>query len=407
MKQESVRVASRGRSLHQSQCGLTLPELMVAMAIGLVLALAVALSTLSMGRQFRIVGASSAADVNAQVALSLMDDAGRSAGAGLYNDGKPLCPTINIWRDGTTVSNGGVFMPARITDGGGASDTIVFTGVRVAGALTALPVIDAMASADDAIVVNASGGISNGDVAIVGVPGDTAVPCTMFRVTAAPTVAASCGGNAASCVTLQRTGGSTGLNPISAAGAFTTAPRYGFAAAAPVVGPAVVQRLGSDVRQDGFQVLCGALVQYNAFSDTPACTSAVAFSGGANAVVSDVVVMHAQYGISNTASSDIVTNWVNATGTWANPTAADAGRVKAVRVVVVVRSKEPDNEQVTAATCINSGGVSNSGPCSFDDASAPVIDVSGVAVPAGRNWRNYRYRVHQAVIPLRSVIWSS
>jgi type IV pilus assembly protein PilW len=76
-------------------------------------------------------------------------------------------------------------------------------------------------------------------------------------------------------------------------------------------------------------------------------------------------------------------------------------------VVVVVRSKEPDNEQVTAATCINSGGVSNSGPCSFDDASAPVIDVSGVAVPAGRNWRNYRYRVHQAVIPLRSVIWSS
>lgn len=407
MTNRSLRMTRRGAQVRQR--GLTLPELMVAMAIGLVLALTVALATLSMGRQFRTVGASSAADTNAQIALSMMDDAGRSAGAGLYNDGKPLCPTINIWRNGTTLANGTVFMPARITDGGNAqtSDVIVFTGLRAAGPLAALPVLDAMADANAPIVVSAGGGMASGDIALVGVPGDTASPCTMFQVTAPPTTGTSCGGNAAQCMTLQRTGGSLGYNPTSAATAFSTAPRYGYAAAAPVVGPAVVQRIGTEVRQDGFQVMCGSLVQYNAFSDTPACTSAVAFSGGANALVSDVVLMHAQYGVSATASSDIVTSWVNATGSWANPTAADAGRIKAVRVVTVVRSKEPDTEQVTAASCTNTGSVVNTGPCSFDDASAPVIDLAAVPVPTGRSWRNYRYRVHQAVIPLRSVIWSS
>jgi type IV pilus assembly protein PilW len=72
----------------------------------------------------------------------------------------------------------------------------------------------------------------------------------------------------------------------------------------------------------------------------------------------------------------------------------------------VTRSKEPDTQLVTAASCTNGGAVVNTGPCSFDDAQAPVIDLSGIAVPSGKSWRNFRYRAHQAVIPLRNVIWS-
>ena len=49
----------------------------------------------------------------------------------------------------------------------------------------------------------------------------------------------------------------------------------------------------------------------------------------------------------------------------------------------------------------------NTGPCTFEDAQAPVIDLSATSVPAGRSWRNYRYRVQQAVVPLRNVIWSN
>jgi type IV pilus assembly protein PilW len=130
-------------------------------------------------------------------------------------------------------------------------------------------------------------------------------------------------------------------------------------------------------------------------------------SGGANALVPDIVLMKAQYGVSASASSDVVNAWVEASGNWANPGASDIGRIKAVRVVIVARSKEHGNGEVTAASCTNGSGIVNTGPCTFDDAQAPVIDLSGVSVPSGASWRQFRYRVHQAVIPLRNVIWGT
>ena len=72
---------------------------------------------------------------------------------------------------------------------------------------------------------------------------------------------------------------------------------------------------------------------------------------------------------------------------------------------MVTRSREPDLAEVSAP-CTNGAGIANTGPCGFDDAAAPVIDISGLTVAPGKNWRHYRYRTHQAVIPLRSVIWS-
>lgn len=397
-------------ALRRRAPGFTLVELMVAMAIGLVLALAISLSMLVMGRQFRVVGANSAAQVNAQLALSLIDEAGRAAGAGLFNNGQPICQMFNAWYSGSTKSNGAALMPARIVDGGsaGSSDTIVFSSSNAVGPLSGLPVLDTMAGSTAGIVVPDAGVIAANDVAIVGVPGSTSVPCTLLRVSAAPTVGTACGGNAVQCQTLQHAADGT-YNPP--AGTFGMEPSYSYANAGGN-GPAVVMRLGTEFRQDGFQVACNTLITYNAFTDSPSCTATpVAFAGGANALVSDVALMHAQYGISATASSDIVTNWVDAKTVggvnWASPGATDIGRIKAIRVVLVTRSKEPASELVTAASCTNGGGVVNTGPCSFDDAEAPVLDLSGIAVPSGRSWRNYRYRVHQAVVPLRNAIWSS
>jgi type IV pilus assembly protein PilW len=406
------RLFSKGSRVRHSVRGLTIVELMVAMAVGLFIALAISLLTVSMGRQFRVTGANTSADVNAQLALSMIDQAGRSAGAGLYNNGQPLCTTLNAWRNGATISNGALFLPARITDGGaaGSSDTIVFSQGSASGGLSSMPVVDGMATVSDPVKVSGGGLINDGDYALVGVPGSPSVPCTLMQVTAAPTTTTACGGNASECMTLQRTGASTGVNPST--NPFTTAARYGFTNGGGISGPAVVNRLGNTFLQTAFGVLCESLVTYNAFtSAAPACTSATAFSGGANALVSDVVLVHAQYGVTDGSvvagvASDVVTSWVDATGSWAAPSATNAARIRAVRVALVTRSKEADPQDVSSA-CTNGGGVVNTGPCGFDDASAPVVDVSGLSVPAGRTWRNYRYRVHQAIIPLRSVIWSN
>lgn len=392
--------------------GFTLVELMVALAVGLVLSLVITGSVLTMGRQLRVVASNVAAQGGAQVALSLIDASARTAGTGLFANGATMCPTLNAWKDGSVKSNGAVLMPLRITDGGGAgaSDTIVFTGATGTGVMASAPVVTTASTTGTTVVVGNAGGFANGDLALLAAPG-SGQPCLLFQVTATPVAnGTACGGNAARCTTLSRATASGGYN--APAGTYAATPQYGFAADAgtsPVTyGPAVVQRLGGNFTQTAFRVMCGTLVQYNAFTDAPGCTQApLGFSGGANALASDVVLMHAQYGIAASANSDIVTNWVEASASpWSTPTAANAARVKALRVVLVTRAKEPENSAVTLASCTNGNSIVNTGPCSFDDAEAPVIDLSGVPVAAGKTWQHYRYRVHQAVIPLRNVLWS-
>jgi type IV pilus assembly protein PilW len=397
--------------LRSASRGLTLVELMVAVALGLIVTLAITGSVLTMGRQFQIVGSNVAAQGSAQIGLTLLDAAGRSAGAGFYSNGQLICPTWNAWNGTTVVANGAAFMPARIVSGGSntASDTLVFTGPTAAGALSGVPVLDTTAPGA-VIQVGNSGSLATNDLALIGVPGSTQ-PCTLFQVT--PTASPPpCPTNATACVAVSRAV-NTSYNP--AVGTFGNNPTFGFKTGNATTSPAVVSRVGSTtaggVRPEAFGVQCNSLVRFNAFSNgsttPPACTATpLSFGTGVDAIATDVVLMHAQYGISTISTSDVVTSWVDASGaTWGAPTAANVARIKAVRVVLVSRSKQPDNTLVTTA-CTNAGGVANTGPCSFTDAAAPVIDLSATTVAAGKTWQNYRYRVQQAVIPLRNVIWS-
>ena len=391
------------------QRGFSLVELMVASAVGLVVALAVTTAIVSTARQSTILGGNAAAQSNAQIGLSLIDLAGRSAGAGFYNNGQALCPTWNAYNGSTVIANNAPWMPVRIVSGGssGSSDTIIFTGGGGSRPLSAAPLMDVTTGA--IIVVSNASDFAAGDLAVLGAAGE-GDPCTLIQVSVAPSTPASCGGNATVCQLLVRNP-NAGLNP--GPGVFTTRPTYGFDNSGGAAAPAVVSRVGtaaSGFRQDAFTVQCNALVRYNAFTTTalPGCTgSPLSFGAGVDAMATDVVLLHAQYGVSNAASSDVVTQWVEASGTtWGGtPAQPDIGRIKAIRLVLVARSREADSSQVSGP-CTNTAGVANTGPCSFEDAAAPVIDVSNVPVPAGRSWRNYRYRAHTSVIPLRSVIWS-
>lgn len=403
-----ARYVPRGSSRARSK-GFSLVELMVASAVGLILALAVTGSVLTVGRQFSVTGAAVAVQGNAQIALAALDAAGSSAGAGLYSNGRLICPTWNAWNGAAIVSDGAALMPARIVSGtsNAASDTVVFTGGSGAGALSAVPVMAPTLGAN--IKVSQGAALALGDLALIGVPG-SAVPCTLFQVTTAPAASPSgCDGNATSCDIVIRAA-NQGVNPNPTA--FTNTPTYGFETSGTTYGPAVVSRIGTTsagFRQEAFTVQCNSMVRFNAFvnSTVPGCTtSPLGFGAGVDAIATGVVLMQAQYGVSNSADSDVVTEWVEPTGaTWAAPSATNVGRIKALRVVLVTRSREADSTQVTAA-CTNAAGVANTGPCSFQDAAAPVIDLSGTAVAAGKTWRNYRYRVLKAIVPLRNVIWS-
>jgi len=406
-----TRTAKRHSRTCTTALGFSLIELMVSVTIGLIVTLAVTGSALTMGRQFMIVGSNVAAQGSAQIALSLLDAAGRSAGAGFYSNGRLICPNWNAWNGTVVVSNGAAFMPVRIVSDGSntTSDTVVFTGATAAGALSAAPVMDT-AAAGGVVKVSDTGGLANNDLALIGVPGSTQ-PCTLFQVTAVPANSVACGGNATACLDVTRAVNAS-YNP--AAGTFANNPTFGFSTGDNNTSPALVSRVGTTatgLRLDAFGVQCNSLVRFNAFVNAaaPACTaSPLAFGTGVDAIATEVVLMHAQYGISASPTSNVVTSWVNATGgTWAGtPTVANVGLIKAVRVVLVTRSKEADNAQVSSA-CTNTSGIANTGPCSFQDAAAPVIDLSATSVAAGKTWQHYRYRVYQSVIPLRNVIWSN
>ena len=162
-------------------------------------------------------------------------------------------------------------------------------------------------------------------------------------------------------------------------------PPYGFAAGS-VNGPAVVTRLGSgstDRLSRHVQLAC----TYNAFSDTPACTSAVSFSGGASAWSatsswSRAIRRH------RVANDEVTTGSVHrAPG---RTRAARGGPVKAIRVVLVTRSREPEGGKSAPPAPID--GVANTVRAASTTPHAPKIDISGLTVPTGKTWRHYRYR---------------
>jgi type IV pilus assembly protein PilW len=112
-------------------------------------------------------------------------------------------------------------------------------------------------------------------------------------------------------------------------------------------------------------------------------------------IVSEVVNIQAQYGVSNAAGQNNVTNWVDAAaGTiWETPSVANRNRIKAIRVVVVLRNGLLEKTNVTGAAPVAWTPLNGS--------TAPAIDLSGDA-----NWQRYRYRVFETIIPLRNIIWS-
>lgn len=124
----------------------------------------------------------------------------------------------------------------------------------------------------------------------------------------------------------------------------------------------------------------------------------------ATPIVAGIVNLQAQYGVSDTANSNEVTQWVDASGApWGSPGVADRNRIKAIRIAVVARNPKMEADDVTAS-CSSTTAANPTGLCAWEGSAsspAPAIDLS-----ADANWRRYRYRVFESTIPLRNVIWS-
>lgn len=118
-------------------------------------------------------------------------------------------------------------------------------------------------------------------------------------------------------------------------------------------------------------------------------------------VISEIVNLQAQYGITATANSNEITQWIDA------PALTDRNRIRAIRVAVVARNNQLEKTAVTTA-CSSLTAANPTGLCAWDATSAtpavaspaPAIDLTAVG------GANYRYRVYETIIPVRNLTFS-
>lgn len=126
-------------------------------------------------------------------------------------------------------------------------------------------------------------------------------------------------------------------------------------------------------------------------------------------IAGDIVSMRVQYGRDTvtpvTTASYVVNTYNQCTPTTTTPCLGagiplncDWSRIVGVRLVLVARGSQPASEVVTASAPIWLGSVAS--------ATVPINVATPINLTAtGADWNRYRYKVFQAVVPLRNMAW--
>lgn len=121
--------------------------------------------------------------------------------------------------------------------------------------------------------------------------------------------------------------------------------------------------------------------------------------------IADVVNFQVQYGLTVSpavAGDSQIATWENATIGVA-PDLAMRRRIRAIRIALITRSNAYEKEVVSFA-CTPATPKSNQSCIWTADATPLNVDLS---TSLGADWNHYRYNVFEAIIPLRSMVWSS
>lgn len=368
--------------------GFSLVEIMVGMVVGLVVSIIIYQVVATNEGLKRSTSAGADAQQNGMFSLSTIERDVRAAGWGMPSaDTMPCARYFTYVDDGTTSGAVPGFSgaPVHITDGGttpGASDSItVLWGSSV------------RANVRDALLANVTA-VPNGTAArlqpaskvgLSSVGGfvwltDDKNDCALVRITASEANPASVETVILTHDPATGTAALPNYNPSDAAMAALAWP-------APFDANPRIHDAGA-LTQRTYSVSGGSLMARDYFS-----------SSALVQVANNVVGLKAQYGISD-VGGQVVSQWVGATngaaGNWALPTPTDAKRIKAIRLAVVVRSPLKERLEAGQTACT----ITTTPPPSWP--GGPAIDLSN-----DPDWRCYRYRSFETVVPLRNVLWAN
>ncbi len=360
--------------------GVTLVEIMVGVAIGLIGTVAIFQAVGAWSRHTQTTSAGADAQVAGTLALFSIERDVKAAGHGFGT-----AATAVMGCSVTSVLPGPAFnlRPIDIQQGaGGAPDTI---SILYGNSPFFVDEGTFTSSTATTKTLTRRSGFRRGDVAVVAGPGagPGSAPCELIEIT---------DDTNADGLTVDHAVGNYSNFYTGA----VVASRFNGVAAPPAFAAGTIYSLGPQPTLNVWSIAGGrVLSRTEQFAATPPIP-----------VAEGVVNIKAEYGV------DLNNDGQIANAEWQTAAPADFRTVLAIRVAVLVRSRQfernPDSSSTTAAP------VTPNVPTYFAYTGAKpflMTNVDGTVdtnVPGDpNNWRHYRYRVYERVIPLRNLLWGT
>lgn len=355
------------------QLGFTLLELMIGVAIGLLAALVVANVLLVAESQRRTVTSGSAAQVNGALSLYALQREVQAAGYGLVASLGALGCEIRARRNGANFT--WTLAPVLIANGASdAPDSITVLASATERYAAPVRVVANHAKTGTEFAVNSTMGLDDADL-MLAVPAtfDANNWCSVFSVTAI--------GSAGGLGQIVHTSGTDApWNPGSGQEIF---PAAGYAAGSHLL------NLGQLLNRT-YSVSAGGVLQVTSFETASGTTATRDLFPG-------IVNLQAYYGL-DTDADGVIDSFTTTTPT----TNAGWRQVVAVRIALVARSGELEKEEVTHADPQWDVGaaVPVAGSATCGSSKCVTLKVSHLA-----DWKRYRYRIHDVIVPVRNMLW--
>lgn len=356
----------RGRRLQQ---GFTLVELMVGVTIGLLSTLVIASVLVYSEASKRSASTGSDAQINGGLAIYAIQRQLKMAGYGLATDGQVAGCALTAQFGGANIAGlPPTLAPALITQGAdGAPDTLRVLAAATAGfslpVALGSPFYDPAGPGDQRtrMVVKSSVGIAAGDLLALVYGRDLA--CQVFQASATDTGQVTRNDSAT-------WNGNQFPNAASADGAFLinlgTLSDLTFSVTA-----------DNKLRQTRFDLPTQANVNQD--------------------LQSNIITMKALYG-KDTDGDDVVDTFDAVTP------ANNAGwlQVRAVRVAIVARSAQFEKDEVSSAQPLWDVGkfATVAGTAACGESKCLTLKIDGAS-----DWKHYRYKVFDVLVPLRNQVW--
>lgn len=401
------------RRRHTAQRGVSMIELMVGVVIGLLATLVIAQVASLYESQKRQTSSSADAQIGGSLALYALQRDIEMGGYGLTSGGVTGCTVIKGKRSSDTATRTWTLAPVLITQGGGATgsttgraDTIQLLMANNNNGFSLPMRLAENQRRDDTTFVlqdNTNVGNRQGDLVMV-------VPPAGGAGTASPSPTGQVSPNWCSLAQINTTPSGNTLTHGTTSGPWNQDPS----------GTVFPGSLSTDIAYAAGSSLInlGSLTDRCYFVSDPGETSAANRCGLASDstetaytlrlrnfntsdasttnqdLYPDIINLQAVYGLDTTATPDgTVDSWTTTTPT----TSAGWAQVISVRVAVLARGTQYDDNEVTATA-----------PSWMpDNVNARTFTLP--ACPTGESacWKHYRYRVFESTIPLRNMLWQA